>query len=102
MVRPQQPVSETCHGPTAGARKFSVMGMRGLTNFQLTDDEKEQIRARITALEVEHSDLDYIIATLSQDPIHDQLRLRRLKKRKLMLKDQIAMLKDRLIPDIIA
>jgi len=78
------------------------MGMRGLANFQLTDDEKEQIRARITALEVEHSDLDYIIATLSQDPIHDQLRLRRLKKRKLMLKDQIATLKDRLIPDIIA
>ena len=78
------------------------MGMRGLANVQLTDDEKEQIRARITALEVEHSDLDYIIATLSQDPIHDQLRLRRLKKRKLMLKDQIAMLKDRLIPDIIA
>ena len=78
------------------------MGARGLTNFQLTDDEKEQIRARITALEVEHSDLDYIIATLSQDPIHDQLRLRRLKKRKLMLKDQIATLKDRLIPDIIA
>jgi hypothetical protein len=78
------------------------MGMRCLTNFQLTDEEKEQIRARITALEVEHSDLDYIIATLAQDPIHDQLRLRRLKKRKLMLKDQIAMLKDRLIPDIIA
>ena len=76
--------------------------MRGLTNFQLTDDEKEQIRARITALEIEHSDLDYIIATLSQDPIHDQLRLRRLKKRKLMLKDQISALKDRLIPDIIA
>ena len=76
--------------------------MRGLADFQLTDDEKEQIRARITVLEVEHSDLDYIIATLSQDPIHDQLRLRRLKKRKLMLKDQIAMLKDRLIPDIIA
>ena len=78
------------------------MGMRGLANVQLTDDEKEQIRARITALEVEHGDLDYIIATLSQDPVHDQLRVRRLKKRKLMLKDQIAMLKDRLIPDIIA
>lgn len=78
------------------------MGMRGLANFQLTDEEKEQIRARITALEIEHGDLDYIIATLSQDPVHDQLRVRRLKKRKLVLKDQIAMLKDRLIPDIIA
>lgn len=78
------------------------MGMGRLAIFQLTDEEKEQIRARITALEVEHGDLDYIIATLSQDPVHDQLRVRRLKKRKLMLKDQIAMLKDRLIPDIIA
>ena len=78
------------------------MGMRGLANFELTDGEKDQIRARITALEVEHGDLDYIIATLSQDPVHDQLRVRRLKKRKLMLKDQIALLKDRLIPDIIA
>jgi hypothetical protein len=78
------------------------MGMRCLANFPLTDEEKEQIRARVTALEVEHGDLDYIIATLSQDPVHDQLRLRRLKKRKLMLKDQIALLKDRLIPDIIA
>ena len=78
------------------------MGVRCLNHFQLTDEEKAQIRARITALEVEHSDLDYIIGTLSQDPIHDQLRLRRLKKRKLMLKDQISALKDRLIPDIIA
>lgn len=78
------------------------MGGCRLANFQLTDEEKEQIRARITVLEVEHSDLDYIIATLAQDPIHDQLRLRRLKKRKLLLKDQIALLKDRLIPDIIA
>lgn len=82
--------------------KIIVRGLRCLTHFQLTDEEKAQIRARITALEVEHSDLDYIIATLSQDPIHDQLRLRRLKKRKLMLKDQISALKDRLIPDIIA
>lgn len=78
------------------------MGMRRLANFQLTDEEKDQIRARVTALEIEHGDLDYIIATLSQDPVHDELRLRRLKKRKLMLKDQIALLKDRLIPDIIA
>lgn len=78
------------------------MGLRGLANFPLTDEEREQLRARLTALEVEHGDLDYIIATLSQDPVHDQLRMRRLKKRKLMLKDQIAVLKDRLIPDIIA
>lgn len=84
------------------ALKTFVMSERRLADYELTDEEKTQIRARITALEIEHGDLDYIIATLSQDPIHDQLRLRRLKKRKLMLKDQIAALKDRLIPDIIA
>lgn len=102
MVQPRHAVGDARHGRRVTDMKISVMGARGLNNFQLTDDEKAQIRARITALEVEHSDLDYIIATLSQDPIHDQLRLRRLKKRKLMLKDQISALKDRLIPDIIA
>jgi len=102
MIRLRQAVGDARHGRRAKGMKISVMGVRCLTHFQLTDEEKAQLRARITALEVEHSDLDYIIATLSQDPIHDQLRLRRLKKRKLMLKDQIATLKDRLIPDIIA
>ena len=102
MVQARLAVGDARHGRRAKGMKISVMGVRCLTHFQLTDEEKAQIRARIMALEVEHSDLDYIIATLSQDPVHDQLRLRRLKKRKLMLKDQIATLKDRLIPDIIA
>jgi len=73
-----------------------------LANFSLTDEEKSQILARIRALEVEHSDLNDIIDRLVRDPIQDQLQLRRLKKRKLLLKDQIALLKNRLIPDIIA
>lgn len=102
MDQPRQAVGDACHGRRANGTKIFVMGVRCVTHFKLTEEEKAQVRARITALEVEHSDLDYIIATLSQDPIHDQLRLRRLKKRKLMLKDQISALKDRLIPDIIA
>ena len=102
MTGSRPSVGDGRHERRAAAQKIFVMGVRGLTHFQLSDEEKEQIRARITALEVEHSDLDYIIAMLAQDPIHDQLRLRRLKKRKLMLKDQISTLKDRLIPDIIA
>ena len=102
MAEPRQAVGDARHGRRAESTKIYCHGRALLTHFQLTDEEKAQIRARITALEVEHGDLDYIIATLSQDPIHDQLRLRRLKKRKLMLKDQIATLKDRLIPDIIA
>ena len=100
MFRPRPAVGDARHGRRAGGLKNSVMGLRGLTHFQLTDEEKAQIRARITALEVEHSDLDYIIATLSQDPIHDQLRLRRLKKRKLMLKDMITQLASDRIPDL--
>lgn len=68
----------------------------------LTDEEREQIEARILALETEHHDLDDVIARLASDPAQDQLQLRRLKKKKLLLKDLIARLRDRLIPDIIA
>ena len=73
-----------------------------MANLSLTDEEKSQLLERLRALEVEHSDLNDIIDRLVQDPAQDQLQLRRLKKRKLLIKDQIALLKDRLIPDIIA
>jgi hypothetical protein len=73
-----------------------------LANLSLTDEEKSQLLARIRALEVEHSDLNDVIDRLVEDPAQDQLQLRRLKKRKLLLKDQIELLKNRLIPDIIA
>ncbi|HEX5611818.1 MAG TPA: YdcH family protein [Burkholderiales bacterium] len=53
-------------------------------------------------LEIEHHDLDDVIARLVTDPRQDELQLRRLKKRKLFLKDSIARLRGRLIPDIIA
>jgi len=71
-------------------------------NRPLTDDERMQIEDRIAALETEHRDLDDVIARLAHDPVQDELQLRRLKKRKLMLKDTLARLRDRLIPDIIA
>jgi hypothetical protein len=73
-----------------------------VTDAPLTEDEKAQIRARLHDLEVEHQDLDDIINRLAADPAQDQLQLRRLKKRKLVLKDQILRLRARLIPDIIA
>ena len=69
---------------------------------ELTDEEKAQIRERLHALEIEHHDLDDVIERLSADPRQDQLQLQRLKKRKLLLKDQIQRLRARLIPDIIA
>lgn len=60
------------------------------------------IRAKLTALESEHRDLDDVIARLSETAPFDQLQIQRLKKRKLMLKDQISRLEDLLLPDIIA
>lgn len=73
-----------------------------LSNQPLTPEERAQIEARIFALETEHRDLDDVIDRLAGDPVLDQLQLRRLKKKKLLLKDLIARLRDRLIPDIIA
>ena len=73
-----------------------------MTDFPLTEEEKAQIRERLHALEIEHHDLDDVINRLAADPRQDQLQLQRLKKRKLLLKDQIQRLRARLIPDIIA
>jgi hypothetical protein len=73
-----------------------------VTDTPLTEEEKAQIRQRLQALEVEHHDLDDVIGRLVGDPGQDRLQLQRLKKRKLMLKDQIQRLRARLIPDIIA
>jgi hypothetical protein len=66
----------------------------------LTQDEIDILQARVGELQLEHRDLDDVIAKLSQTPGHDELQLRRLKKKKLALKDQIVLLQIRLIPDI--
>ncbi len=55
---------------------------------------------RLRELRVSHRDLDYLIDRLQEDPMVDQLRIRRLKKRKLLLKDMIATLESELIPDL--
>lgn len=56
--------------------------------------------ARLRELRVSHRDLDYLIDKLSHDPMVDQLRIRRLKKRRLALKDTITRLESALIPDM--
>jgi hypothetical protein len=60
----------------------------------------EEIKRRIIELDVEHRDLDAVIEMLTLDGHHDQLQLRRLKKRKLQLKDYITLLKMQLVPDV--
>lgn len=63
---------------------------------------EEEMRKRLAMLRIEHRDLDAAINALTDSGSTDQLQIARLKKRKLMLKDQIALLEDQLIPDIIA
>ena len=57
---------------------------------------------RIELLRQEHGDLEAAVEALLTAPAMDQLQIARIKKRKLRLKDEIAMLEDMLIPDIIA
>lgn len=60
------------------------------------------MRKRLEILKIEHRDLDAAIDALRQSGSTDQLQIARLKKRKLLLKDQITQIEDYLIPDIIA
>ena len=61
-----------------------------------------QIKLRLELLKEEHSKLDSSIRSLQNQPNFDQIRIQRLKKRKLALKDEIAALENQIIPDIIA
>ncbi len=62
-------------------------------------DERKGYEMRLKELVLEHRDLDSAIQRLSDDPLHDQLALQRMKKRKLLLKDQISWLERQLEPD---
>lgn len=62
----------------------------------------DALRQRLSELQLEHRDLDDAIARLSENPLPDQLRMQRLKKRKLLLKDQLTHLERQLDPDVLA
>ena len=72
----------------------------------MSDDADPKLRLayeeRLRELLLEHRDLDQAIHRLQETPLHDQLALRRLKKRKLLLKDQIASIERELDPDELA
>ncbi len=68
--------------------------------MELTEEEIETIKNRLHELELEHRDLDVVVEQLlQQQPYHDQLRVQRMKKRKLLLKDMINHYQSLLIPD---
>ncbi len=71
-----------------------------MTTETLSDAEIADIRHHLHELQVEHRDLDQVIAHLTENPPPDELLVRRLKKRKLALKDKIMLLEAMLVPDI--
>ncbi|WP_379554496.1 YdcH family protein [Erythrobacter sp. W53] len=63
---------------------------------------EEELQKRLEILRVEHRDLDAAINALTEAGSTDQLQVARLKKRKLRIRDQMAVIEDNLLPDIIA
>jgi hypothetical protein len=64
--------------------------------------DRVALMQRLVALQVEHRDLDAVIQRLVGDPTHDELQITRLKRRKLLLKDQISWLERQIDPDVSA
>ena len=64
------------------------------------EEEIADIRSQLHELQVEHRDLDLVIGHLIENPPPEDLLIRRLKKRKLLLKDRIIQLEEMLVPDI--
>ena len=70
--------------------------------YTMTDEDERELENELARLHQEHRDLDAAIDALHQSPAPDLLRLQRLKKRKLHLRDRIAFIEDQITPDIIA
>jgi len=90
--------------------RYCCLGFRNLLQshrvFQLTytmtDEDERELESELARLQQEHRDLDAAIDALHQSPAPDLLRLQRLKKRKLQLRNRIAFIEDQITPDIIA
>jgi hypothetical protein len=85
-----------------GARRVGGVIITPNSPGMAMDLDIEALKAKLAALKTEHRDLDEVIARLAARVPVDQLELQRLKKRKLLLKDQITKIESELLPDIIA
>jgi hypothetical protein len=72
------------------------------SKYTMTNEDERELQTELARLQQEHRDLDAAIDALHQSPAPDLLRLQRLKKRKLQLRDRIAFIEDQITPDIIA
>jgi hypothetical protein len=68
----------------------------------LTVEERRVLEGKLADLRVEHRDLDDVITRLEAEPVRDELQIRRIKKRKLVLKDQISIVERHLGPNLLA
>ena len=68
----------------------------------MTSHDERELRLELARLRAEHRDIDLQIVSLESEKETDQVLVKRLKKRKLQIKDQIIALEDQLLPDIIA
>ena len=68
----------------------------------MDDADNETLQQKLAELKSEHRDLDDVIAQIIENAPFDQIQIKRLKKRKLLLKDHITKIESRLLPDIIA
>lgn len=73
-----------------------------MNDDDLSAEAEHALRGRLAELRQEHQDLDNSIHALEAGPRPDQIQIARLKKKKLILRDQIEQLEDQLTPDIIA
>jgi hypothetical protein len=100
----------TLTGPNPAPRPGRLAPPRAAAKFRFQDcanpsiapgmlTDKDNLLRRLHALRSEHRDLDTVIARITEHGPLDQLQVQRLKKRKLGLKDEIAWLESRLIPD---
>jgi hypothetical protein len=85
--------------PTFGVIEGDATGAENVPDVAAND---EALQMKIRELEEEHRDLDQAIHSMEERMPYDRLTIGRMKKRKLVLKDQIEELRDRLFPDIIA
>ena len=92
---PDLPPTKSCNSPCKPWNAFPIAVVSMLT-------DRDSLLRKLHELRSEHRDLDTVIARMADQGAADQLHLQRLKKRKLMLKDEISWLESRLIPDSIA
>jgi hypothetical protein len=96
----ERPAREDIHG--SACRNFSQISSAFPIKYIMTDEDERELQSELARLQQEHRDLDAAIDALHQSPAPDLLRLQRLKKRKLQLRDRIAFIEDQITPDIIA